>query len=200
MTRIDYRPTQQMTDQERELTVERGNLNVYRALANAENVFAGWMEAGRAALTSPVLPARLREVVILRTAHLMNCPYEIGQHTPVASAAGISPRDITVLTSDSPSDTTDFSQTERAVVELTTQLLTTRHATAAVLDDVYRALGAEATIEVLMLINRWSGLALMLNALDVDLDEHARISIPSDSAHEAATSLSNLDHQPRSCS
>ena len=53
------------------------------------------------------------------------------------------------------------------------------NATVAVLNDVYMALGAEATIEVLMLINRWSGLALMLNALDVDLDENARISIPT---------------------
>jgi hypothetical protein len=29
-----------------------------------------------------------------------------------------------------------------------------------------------------MLINRWTGLALMLNALDVDVDTHARIAIP----------------------
>lgn len=46
-------------------------------------------------------------------------------------------------------------------------------------DEVHKALGAKATIEVLMLINRWAGLALMLNALDVDLDESARISIPT---------------------
>jgi hypothetical protein len=30
-----------------------------------------------------------------------------------------------------------------------------------------------------MIINRYSGLALMLNALDVDLDESARLPIPS---------------------
>jgi len=62
-----------MTNEARELTLERGNLNVYRALANAEKVFTGWMVAGRSALTSPILPARLRELVILRTAYLMDC-------------------------------------------------------------------------------------------------------------------------------
>jgi hypothetical protein len=41
MTRIAYHPPQQMTSQARELTLERGNLNAYRALANAENVFTG---------------------------------------------------------------------------------------------------------------------------------------------------------------
>jgi hypothetical protein len=30
-----------------------------------------------------------------------------------------------------------------------------------------------------MLISRYAGLALMLNALDVDLDESARLAIPS---------------------
>jgi hypothetical protein len=30
-----------------------------------------------------------------------------------------------------------------------------------------------------MVINRYSGLALMLNALDVDLDESARLPIPA---------------------
>jgi hypothetical protein len=29
-----------------------------------------------------------------------------------------------------------------------------------------------------MVVNRWAGLALMLNALDVDLDETARLAVP----------------------
>ena len=45
-------------------------------------------------------------------------------------------------------------------------------------DQVHTALGSEATVEVLMVISRYSGLALMLNALDVDLDETARLPIP----------------------
>ena len=60
MTRIPYRRPEDMTEQARELTAERGNLNVYRTLANAENAFTGWMLAGRDALTSPVLSRRLQ--------------------------------------------------------------------------------------------------------------------------------------------
>ena len=179
MTRIAYCDLDQMTDQARELTLERGNLNVYRALANAENMFTGWMVAGRAALTSPVLPARLRELVILRTAYLMDCPYEIAQHTAAARTAGLSAHEITVAAFDSVSGTASFNQLECAVLNLITELLTTQNASATALNDVYARLGAEATMEVLMLINRWAGLALMLNALDVDLDDNARISIPS---------------------
>jgi alkylhydroperoxidase family enzyme len=178
MTRISYRRLDTMTDQARELTIERGSLNVYRTLANAEKVFTGWMVAGREALTSPVLGPRLRELVILRTAHLMGSPYVIGQHIGIAEKAGISAEHIAALAPTGDLYGADFDDAELAVLLLTTELLVTKRVGAELFDDVRGELGDEATVEVLMVINRWAGLALMLNALDVDLDSHARVTIP----------------------
>ena len=178
MTRITYRRPEDMTEQARGLTMQRGNLNVYRALANAEKVFTGWMLAGHAALTSPVVPVRLRELVVLRTAYLMDCPYELGQHRDVARTAGVSADEIKAVTSESDWQEADFDAVELALLHLTTELLTTRNVSAKVFEQVHTALGSEATVEVLMVIGRYSGLALMLNALDVDLDETARLPIP----------------------
>jgi AhpD family alkylhydroperoxidase len=178
MTRIAYRRPEDMTEQARELTAARGNLNVYRALANADKVFTGWMLAGNAALTSPVLPVRLRELVVLRTAYLMDCAYELGQHRDVARTAGVSADEINAVTSESDWQTAYFEPVELALLQLTTELLTTRTVSTEVFDEVHQALGSEATLEVLMVIGRYSGLALMLNALEVDLDESARLPIP----------------------
>jgi AhpD family alkylhydroperoxidase len=178
MTRIAYREPEQMTERARELTAARGNLNVYRALANANKVFTGWMLAGNAALTNPVLPVRLRELVVLRTAYLMDCPYELGQHRDVARTAGLGSEEIDAVISESDWQSTNFDDAERALLRLTSELITTRNVSAAVLDDVHKALGSEATVEVLMVIGRYAGLALMLNALEVDLDESARLPIP----------------------
>jgi AhpD family alkylhydroperoxidase len=178
MTRIAYRQLEEMTARARELTLERGNLNVYRVLANAEKVFTGWMLAGRAALTSPVLPVRLRELVVLRTAYLTDCPYELGQHRDVARTAGVGSDEINAIISESDWKNGFFNSIELAVLHLTTELLTTRGVSAQVFDQVHKALGSEATVEALMVINRYSGLALMLNALEVDLDETARLPIP----------------------
>jgi alkylhydroperoxidase family enzyme len=178
MTRIAFRQPEEMTEQARELTAARGNLNVYRALANAEKVFTGWMLAGNAALTSPVVPVRLRELVVLRTAYLMDSPYELGQHRDVARTAGLSGDQINAVTSESDWETADFDTTEVALLRLTSELLTTRNVSAEVVDQVHNALGSEATVEVLMVIGRYAGLALMLNALEVDLDESARLPIP----------------------
>ena len=178
MTRIAYRQPEDMTEQARELTLERGNLNVYRALANADKVFTGWMLAGRAILTSPVLPIRLREFVVLRTAYLMDSPYELGQHRDVARTAGLSRDEINAITSESDWQEAHFSPVELAVLHLTSELVTTHGVSAEAFDHVHKALGSEATVEVLMVISRYAGLALMLNALDVDLDESARLPVP----------------------
>jgi alkylhydroperoxidase family enzyme len=178
MTRIAFRQPEEMTEQARELTAARGNLNVYRALANADKVFTGWMLAGNAALTSPVVPVRLRELVVLRTAYLMDSPYELGQHRDVARTAGLSSDEINAVISESDWEAADFDTVERALLRLTSELLTTRNVSADVLEEVHAALGSEATVEVLMVIGRYAGLALMLNALEVDLDESARLPIP----------------------
>jgi len=175
MTRIPYRRPEEMTERARELTAERGNLNVYRTLANAEKVYTGWMLAGRDALTSPVLPRRLRELIVLRAAYLMDCAYELGQHNDIARTAGVSGDEIKAITSDSDWNTAGFGPVELAVLQLTTELVITRGVAPPVFDQVHEVLGAEATVEVLMLISRYAGLALMLNALDVDLDETARL-------------------------
>jgi len=175
MTRIAYRRPEEMTERARELTLERGDLNVYRALANAENVFTGWMLAGRAGLTSPVLSKRLRELIVLRTAYLMDCPYELGQHEDVALTAGVGRAQIKAITSDSDWQEAEFGPVELAVLRLVSDLVTERGVSARLFDQVHTALGSEATVEVLMVVGRYAGLALMLNALDVDLDESARL-------------------------
>lgn len=185
MTRIPYLRPEEMNERARELTLERGNLNLYRVLANADKVFNGWMLAGRDALTSPVLSRRLREFVVLRTAYLMDSPYELGQHNDIARTAGLDIDEIKAITSDSDWQTSDLDPVELSLLQLTTELLTTRRVSEAVFDQVHTALGSEATMEVLMLIGRYAGLALMLNALDVDLDETARLpTLPRQGAED----------------
>jgi alkylhydroperoxidase family enzyme len=133
------------------------------------------MVAGREALTSPVVPRRLRELIVLRTAYLMDSPYEFGQHNDIARTAGVSGDEIEAIASDSGWQTAGFDATELAVLHLTSELVTTRSVAEPVMRQVHEALGSEATVEILMVIARYAGLALMLNALDVDLDETARL-------------------------
>jgi alkylhydroperoxidase family enzyme len=124
------------------------------------------------------VPVRLRELVVLRTAYVMDSPYELGQHRDVARTAGVSVDEISAVTSESDWQEGHFDGVELSLLRLTNELLTTRHVSTPVLDHVLTALGSEATVEILMVIGRYAGLALMLNALEVDLDESARLPIP----------------------
>src|ERR1700730_17896141 len=93
-------------------------------------------------------------------------------------SAGLRHDEITAVISESYWQTGDFSPTELAVLRLTTELLSTRNVSAELFDQVHTALGSEAAVELLMVISRYAGLALMLNALQVDLIETARLPIP----------------------
>ncbi|MFF9322295.1 carboxymuconolactone decarboxylase family protein [Streptomyces sp. NPDC014735] len=136
------------------------------------------MLAGRAALTSTVVPARLRELVILRIGHLMRCPYETAQHTHLAEDCGVGPRQRDALAADGRLAEGGFSSTELAVLEMTTELITSKSPAPATLDRLREALGDEQLLEVLMIISRWSGPALMIKALDVDVDTGTRFTPP----------------------
>ena len=86
--------------------------------------------------------------------------------------------EINAVASESGWQEVDFSPVELAVLHLTTELLTTHSVSAELFGQVHTALGSEATVELLLVISRYAGLALMLNALQVDLDETARLPIP----------------------
>jgi alkylhydroperoxidase family enzyme len=105
----------------------------------------------------------------------MDSPYELGQHRDVARTAGLGGDEINAITSESAWQEAGFSPVELAVLRLTTELVTTRNVSAELFDEVHTAHGSEATVELLMVIGRYAGLALMLNALEVDLDESARL-------------------------
>ena len=123
---------------------------------------------------SPTFSLRTREVVILRVAHLQGSRYELSQHTRIARTAGLTERQINAILDDGDLDAADFSRTERVVLDLVTELCTTRRLTDESFAAGHSALGDEALTELLMLVSCYYGLALVLNAVDVDGDTAAR--------------------------
>ena len=63
--------------------------NSYRALANNRAMLAGVAELGAKLLREGVLPARVREVVILFVVGALDCAYEIHYHKKAAVAVGL---------------------------------------------------------------------------------------------------------------
>jgi 4-carboxymuconolactone decarboxylase len=172
MTRIPLPSIEQQPEPIREFITRRGGLNVLRLLANAPNVFGGWSEMVDEIFASPTFTRRLREIVILRVAHLQASPYELSQHRTLAKAAGLSEHEIEAAAGDL--DDVGFSPTERIALDVVTELCTTHHLSNESFAKAQAVFGDEALTELLMVVSCYYGLALVLNAVDLDIDASAR--------------------------
>ncbi|MEC4765312.1 carboxymuconolactone decarboxylase family protein [Mycobacterium sherrisii] len=171
MTRIPLADLDQQPEHIREWANRRGNLNVFRLLANAPNVFPGWTKMVDELYASPTFDARLREIVVLRVAHLQHSAYELAQHRPLGRAAGLTDRQLDALATG---DRDGFDPMERAVLDVVDELCTTRRLRPGSVDAAREVFGDAALTELLMLVSCYYGLALVLNAADLDIDVQAQ--------------------------
>ena len=178
MSRMPLTSADQRSAPIREFMARRGELNLFRLLAHAPAVFAGWAQFVDEILDSTTFNPRMRELIILRVARLQNAPYELTQHTDLARSAGLTERQINaIIDAEDPDDLEDagFSPTERTVLDTVTELCTTRHLSEESFAAVHGVLGDEALTELLMIVSCYYGLALVLNAVELDADTTSRL-------------------------
>jgi 4-carboxymuconolactone decarboxylase len=174
MSRIPLTGVEEQPEPIRQFMARRGDLNVFRLLAIAPHVFVGWTQMVDELFDSPTFNLRMREVIILRVAHLQGSRYELAQHTGIARATGLTEQQINAILDTDDIGTAGFSRTERAALDVVTELCSTHR----LRDDSFAAaravFGDEAFTELLMIISCYYGLALVLNAVDLDIDATAR--------------------------
>jgi 4-carboxymuconolactone decarboxylase len=94
------------------------------------------------------LPARLRELTILRVAHNRRSAYEWGQHVKMAARNGISEDDITRLTRGNDG----FEGADRLVLDATDELLAQGHARWETWQALAESLGEHAAMEFVFVV------------------------------------------------
>jgi len=174
MSRIPLTSIDEQPEPIRQWMARRGNLKVFRLLANAPQVFPGWTQMVDELFESPTFSRRMREVVILRVAHLQGSRYELSQHVGIARNAGLTDQQINAIFDTDQPDVAGFSDTERTALDVTTELCSTHQLRDDTFATAHAAFGDEALTELLMIISCYYGLALVLNAADLDVDAAAR--------------------------
>ncbi|SOX54815.1 carboxymuconolactone decarboxylase family protein [Mycobacterium ahvazicum] len=169
MTRLPLADLDQQPESTREWAARRGNLNVFRLLANAPNVFPGWIQQVDELYASPTFSARLREVIVLRVANLQESAYELAQHLPMGRAAGLTEHQLEALATGDLDDA-GFSADERTALDVVTELCTTHHLRDESFDAAQAVFGDAALTELLTLVGCYYGLALVLNAVDLEIE------------------------------
>jgi 4-carboxymuconolactone decarboxylase len=170
MTRMPLVSTDRQPEGIQQFIARPDTLNVLRLIANAPNIFNGWAQMAGALFTSPTFSPRMREVIILRVGHLQDSPYELAQHVIFARDAGLTQQQIDALLDTGDLDTVGFSSSERTVIDTVTELCTTHRLADDSFATAHALLGDEALTELLMIVSCYYGLALVLNAVDLEID------------------------------
>ena len=97
-----------------------GNLNIFATLAHHPKLLKRWLVFGGHVLNKSTLPARERELAILRVGWRCGSDYEFGQHTIIGRREGITDDEIRRLATEA---LDGWSATDAAIVRAADELV-----------------------------------------------------------------------------
>ena len=138
--------------------------NIFATLVRHSGLFRKWMPFG-GKLLSGKLPARDRELMILRTGWHCQSEYEWGQHVLIARASGVSDEEIERLKSGP--DAPGWDPFDAALVRAADEL----HHDACITDETWATLASrydeKQLTEVPMVVGQYHLVSFTLNSLGV---------------------------------
>jgi AhpD family alkylhydroperoxidase len=144
------------------------DLNIFATLVRHPQLVRRWSPFGGTLLLAGTVPARDRELLILRTAWNNGCEYEWGQHVGIARDAGLSDEIDRVI--DGPS-APGWDRFDAALLQAADEL----HRDSVIADETWSRLqeryDERQLIEVPMLIGHYTLLAFTLNSLGVQRED-----------------------------
>lgn len=147
-----------------------GHPGLFGTLAHAESLLEPFMRMAGAFLSELSLDHTLREIAILRVAHLCACDYEWTQHVPIARSLGFSAEMIAAVQrgGGAPLDTR-----EQAVLHFVDDVYRNAHASDATFEQVSKHLEARQVVELVMTVGFYHMLARVLETVEVPSEEPA---------------------------
>jgi 4-carboxymuconolactone decarboxylase len=153
----------------RQVSREGRVLNIYRTLAAHPKLLKRWGVFGTHVLYKSTLPARERELLILRTGWLCRSEYEWGQHVVIARAAGVTDEEIERVM-EGP-DAEGWAPFDAELVRAADEL----HNDSFISDATWEALSerfdTQQLIDVIFAVGQYHIVSMALNTLGVQLDE-----------------------------
>lgn len=135
------------------------------------DAFAAWATFNKQLSGRPTIPARTRELAVLRTGWLCQGAYEWGQHVPRALAAGLSHEEIEqVITGP---DDSHWSEDDRCVLLAVDDLHFRGVISDAAWGGLARRLDQAQLIEVILVIGNYHLIAWLHNSLGIGLEPGA---------------------------
>ena len=145
-------------------------LHVYQMLLHSPPLAAGWLELLTQVRQKLDLSGALRELVIMRVAHLNGAPYEADQHAPIALREGLTQQQLDALPDWRNADSA-FDPVQRDVLALCDAMTREVHVSAPVVLAVRSHLGDRQLVELVATIASYNMVSRFLEALQIHSDD-----------------------------
>lgn len=153
------------------IVAERGSvLHLYQMLMHSPPLAEGWLGFMTKVRQQLALPGDLRELVIMRIAHLNGAPYEADQHAPIALKEGLAPPQLDAL-ADWRAASERYTPLQREVLALCDAMTREVHVDAAVVQAVRERLGERQLVELVGTIASYNMVSRFLEALQIHSDD-----------------------------
>lgn len=154
-----------------QIIAERGEvLHLYRMLMHSVPVATGWLAYLTAIRQQCKLSDALRELVIMRVAHLNGAPYEADQHRPFALKSGVSEDQLDALAQwDQQPEV--FDQMQRDVLAYTDAMTRDVHVSDEVASAVREHFDHEQLVELTATIAAYNMVSRFLEAMQIHSDD-----------------------------
>jgi alkylhydroperoxidase family enzyme len=145
----------------------RDPISLYRVLAHSPLMLRAYAGLARGLRYEAQTPRALRELMILRTAQLTSSEYEWAHHRAMAAANGVPDEQVLALAQWRESDR--FDERERAALRCVEEI----HEVALSDEgfaELERAVGPEATVELVLLSAFYEAVARMIQAFGLEVE------------------------------
>lgn len=161
------------------IVAERGSvLHLYQMLMHSPPLAEGWLGLMTQVRQNLQLGGDLRELVIMRIAHLNGAPYEAEQHAPIALREGLTPGQLAALPTwpaaadaSSPGGVDPFTPLQRDVLRLCDAMTREVQVAAPLVDAVRASLGERQLVELVATIASYNMVSRFLEALQIHGDD-----------------------------
>ena len=143
-------------------------LNVVKMMSGTGNLFPALIGMVQAIFGEPDIDAKHRELIILRAASVLNCPYEWQANEQMARNAGLTTSEIESAAGERPLD--GLNRDYRLLIAATDELLKSGTTTDSTLQSLLDTLGATTTRKYIATIAWFSLLGLFLNGTLVPME------------------------------
>jgi len=175
--RIAPVPADELDDETRAL-VGDWYLNIFGTLARHPKLLKRWLVFGSHVLGKSTLPARDRELLVLRTGWNCRSPYEWGQHVVIARGEGMSDDEIERVAAGP--DAPGWSELDALLLYAADELHDDRYITDATYTALGRHYDERQMIDLVFTVGQYQLVSMAVNTFRVERDDGVTgITIPA---------------------